>query len=72
MLKQPYFSNGAARLVNNFPAKAWDKVFAVLYPEECFNGGGGGGDSDDESNDEEEMSDSEDEECEEDIDMEDN
>ncbi len=70
MLKQPYFSNGAARLVNNFPAKAWDKVFAVLYPEECFNGGGG--DSDDESNDEEEMSDSEDEECEEDIDMEDN
>ena len=33
LLKQPYFSNGAASLVvNNLPAKAQDKVFAVLYP----------------------------------------
>ena len=63
-------------IINNLPAKALDKVFAVLYLEECFNGGDDSNDdsndhsnddSDDESNDEEGTEDSEDEECEEDI-----
>jgi hypothetical protein len=60
-----------AFVINNLPAKAQEKGFAVLYPEECFNGGG---DNDDGSNDEEEPSDSEDNasECEEDIDMDEN
>jgi hypothetical protein len=51
------------------PEKAQGKVFAVRYPEECFNG-----DSDDGSNDEKKPSDSEDNEseCEEDIDMDEN
>jgi hypothetical protein len=70
LLQKPNLSNGArqAFVINNLPAKAQEKSFAVLYPEECFNGGG---DSDDGSNDEEEPSDSEDNasECEEDIDM---
>ena len=60
-----------AFVIINLPAKPQEKGFAVLYPEECFNGGG---DSDDGSNDEEEPSDSEDNEseCEEDIDMDEN
>jgi hypothetical protein len=29
-----------ALVINNLPEKAQEKVFAVLYPEECFNGGG--------------------------------
>ena len=65
LLQQPILAmEQQAFVINNLPAKAQEKGFAVLYPEECFNGGG---DSDDGSNVEEEPSDSEDNgsECEE-------